>query len=159
MVAQSTSKSVTPGWKPYDLDYYAQELVLEFRNTKDVLNESHKMRMTVAYGLERFWGEHLRLEREKSEKAKYWKAVWKKLARILGDAGMQDFPDDEIKSNNPDKDKRKKEETQNIREMSRKIWSMSLEDQRVALMVLTQFCDSLVWWTQRYKTKGDKDHD
>jgi hypothetical protein len=159
MVAQSTSKSVTPGWKPYDLDYYAQELVLEFRNTKDVLNESHKMRMTVAYGLERFWGEHLRLEREKSEKAKYWKAVWKKLARILGDAGMQDFPDDEIKSNNPDKDKRKKEATQNIREMSRKIWSMSLEDQRVALMVLTQFCDSLVWWTQRYKTKGDKDHD
>ena len=159
MVAQSTSKSVTPGWKPYDLDYYAQELVLEFRNTKDVLNESHKMRMTVAYGLERFWGEHLRLEREKSEKAKYWKAVWKKLARILGDAGMQDFPDDEIKSNNPDKDKRKKEETQNIREMSRKIWSMSLEDKRVALMVLTQFCDSLVWWTQRYKTKGDKDHD
>ena len=36
---------------------------------------------------------------------------------------------------------------------------MPLEDQRVALMVLTQLCDSLVWWTQRYKIKGEKDHD
>jgi Fe-S cluster assembly scaffold protein SufB len=130
----------TPGWKPYDLDYYAQQLVLRFRDTKDVLNESHKMRMTVAYGLERFWGEHLRLERDKPDKAKYWKA-------------------DEVKSNSSDKEKRKQEETEKIRNMSQKIWSMSLEDQRVALMVLTQFCDSLVWWTQRYKTKGDKDND
>ena len=38
-------------WKPYDLDYYAQKLVLENRDKKNVLNESHKMRMTVAYGL------------------------------------------------------------------------------------------------------------
>jgi len=149
----------TPGWKPYDLDYYAQQLVLRFRDTKDVLNESHKMRMTVAYGLERFWGEHLRLERDKSDKAKYWKAVWQKLAEILIDAGMQNFPNDEVTSNNSDKEKRKQEETEKIRNMSQKIWSMSLEDQRVALMVLTQFCDSLVWWTQRYKTKGDKDND
>lgn len=159
MATQSTSKSAIPGWKPYDLDYYAQELILEFRNTKDVLNESHKMRMTVAYGLERFWGEHLRLEREKSEKAKYWKAVWKKLADILRDAGMTNFPDDDVKSNNPDKKKKQEEEKENIKTMAKKIWSMPLEDQRVALMVLTQFCDSLVWWTQRYKTKGDKDND
>jgi hypothetical protein len=78
-----TNTSNTVGWRPYDLDYYAQELVLKFRNTNDVLNESHKMRMTVAYGLERFWGEHLRLEREKSEKAKYWLAVWQKLHEIV----------------------------------------------------------------------------
>jgi len=142
----------TPGWKPYDLDYYAQQLVLRFRDTKDVLNESHKMRMTVAYGLERFWGEHLRLERDKPDKAKYWRAVWQKLAEILIDAGMQNFPNDEVKSNSSDKEKGKQEETEKIRNMSQKIWSMSLEDQRVALMVLTQFCDSLVWWTQRYKT-------
>jgi len=141
----------TPGWKPYDLDYYAQQLVLRFRDTKDVLNESHKMRMTVAYGLERFWGEHLRLERDKPDKAKYWRAVWQKLAEILIDAGMQNFPNDEVKSNSSDKEKGKQEETEKIRNMSQKIWSMSLEDQRVALMVLTQFCDSLVWWTQRYK--------
>lgn len=152
---------MTTGWKPYDLDYYAQELVLEFRNTKDVLNESHKMRMTVAYGLERFWGEHLRLQRDKSTKTKadYWKAVWKKLSNILRDSGMKDFPNDEIKSNNPNEKEKKEEEKNQIKEMARKIWLMPLEDQRVALMVLTQLCDSLVWWTQRYKIKGEKDHD
>lgn len=155
MTTQSDAKLSTPGWQPYDLDYYAQELVLEFRDTKDVLNESHKMRMTIAYGLERFWGEHLRLKRDKSEKAQYWKAVWNKLHEILHDAGMENFPNDDVTSQNPDKKKRKEEETKKIKEMARKLWSMPLDDQRVALMVLTQFCDSLVWWTQRYKTKGE----
>lgn len=159
MTTQTSTKSETLGWKPYDLDYYAQELVLDFRNTKDVLNESHKMRMTIAYGLERFWGEQLRLEREKPAKAKYWKAVWEKLAEILHDAGMKNFPNDDVKSNNPDERKRKEEEKQKIKEMAAKIWSLPLDDQRVALLVLTQFCDSLVWWTQRYKTKGERDND
>ena len=159
MTTTPRTKSSTPGWQPYDLDYYAQEIVLEFRNIKDVLNESHKMRMTIAYGLERFWGEHLRLEREKPAKAKYWKAVWEKLHKILHDAGMENFPNDAVKSSNPDKEKRKEEERQKIKEMAKKIWSMSLNDQRVALMVLTQFCDSLVWWTQRYKTKGEQNDD
>lgn len=155
MTIESSTQSNTAGWQPYDLDYHAQELVLEFRDTKDVLNESHKMRMTIAYGLERFWGEHLRLERDKGDKAKYWKAVWQKLSDILHEAGMNEFPNDDVKSNNPHKEKRKEEESQKIKEMAKKIWSMSLDDQRIALMVLTQFCDSLVWWTQRYKTKGE----
>jgi hypothetical protein len=143
------------GWRPYDLDFYAQELVLEFRNDKDVLNESHKMRMTIAYGLERFWGEHLRLEKEKPDKAKYWLAVWKKLHEILDDAGVT-LPNDNVKSSLPDKDpKKKEEEKQKIQKMAKDLWSMPLADQRVALMVLTQLCDSLVWWTQRYKVKGD----
>lgn len=42
-------------WQAYSLDRIAQELVIRYRH-QDVLNESHKMRMTVAYGLERFWG-------------------------------------------------------------------------------------------------------
>lgn len=153
MTTISNMKSSTPGWQPYDLDYYAQEIVREYRDVKDVLNESHKMRMTVAYGLERFWGEHLRLERDKSDKsqakAKYWKAVWKKLCEILRDAGLEKFPDDNVQSSNLN------EQTQKIKEVAHQIWSMPLDDQRVALMVLTQFCDSLVWWTQRYKTKGE----
>jgi hypothetical protein len=36
------------------------------------------------------------------------------------------------------------------------LWRFSEEhpdDQRVALAVLTQLCDCLVWWTQRYKSK------
>lgn len=130
------------GWRPYDLDYYAQELVLEFRNTKDVLNESHKMRMTIAYGLERFWGEHLRLKDKEQKKSDYWKSVWKKLHDILDDAGIK-LPNDNVNS------------TDDIKAMAKSLWSMPLADQRVALMVLTQLCDSLVWWTQRYKVKGD----
>jgi hypothetical protein len=133
------------------------DILLEFRddqeNTKDVLNESYKMRMTIAYGLERFWGEHLRLERDSSRKsqakAKYWKGVWKKLYEILHDAGLESFPDGNVTSNNSDEQKQK------IKDMAHRIWTMTLDDQRIALMVLTQFCDSLVWWTQRYKTKGD----
>ncbi len=142
-----TDKSSNAGWRPYDLDYYAQELVLEFRDTKnkkdnDVLNESHKMRMTIAYGLERFWGEHLRLEGKEQKKSNYWKKVWEKLHDILHDAEIK-LPNDSVNS------------TDDIKAMAKAIWSMPLGDQRVALMVLTQFCDSLVWWTQRYKVKGD----
>jgi len=137
-----TNTSNANGWRPYDLDYYAQELVLEFRNTKDVLNESHKMRMTIAYGLERFWGEHLRLKGKEQKKSDYWKQVWEKLHSILDEAGIK-LPNDNVNS------------TDDIKAMAKAIWSMPLADQRVALMVLTQLCDSLVWWTQRYKVKGD----
>lgn len=159
-----TTVSNTPGWQPYDLDYYAQEIVLEFCDKKNVLNESHKMRMTVAYGLERFWGEHLRLQpkenderrysekdRENANKSKYWKAVWKKVYEILRDAGLEKFPDGNVDFSKPDEQKKR------IKEIAHQIWSMPLNDQRVALMVLTQFCDSLVWWTQRYKTKVEQD--
>ena len=142
-----TDKSSDAGWQPYHLDHYAQELVLEFRDKKDkkdndVLNESHKMRMTIAYGLERFWGEHLRLKDKEPKKSDYWKKVWKKLHDILGDSGIK-LPNDNVNS------------TDDIKAMTKAIWSLPLADQRVALMVLTQFCDSLVWWTQRYKVKGD----
>jgi hypothetical protein len=138
-MTQSPNPKELTGWKPYDLDYYAQELVLKHRDKKNVLNESHKMRMAVAYGLERFWGEHLRLRRESASKSQYWKDIWDKLAEILKQAGI-DLPNDEIK-----------DETQKIQAMAKKIWSMPIEEQRVALMILTQFCDALVWWTQRYK--------
>lgn len=130
-------------WKPYNLDYYAQEIVLKHRDQKNVLNESHKMRMAVAYGLERFWGEHLRLRRESPSKSQYWKDVWDKFAEILKRADV-DLPNDEIPLKN---------DTEKIQKMARKIWSMPIAEQRVALMVLTQFCDALVWWTQRYKKK------
>jgi hypothetical protein len=132
------------GWQPYDLDYYAQELVLDYRDKKNVLNESHKMRMTIAYGLERFWGEHLRLLRENKEeqrnKGKYWQAVWDKLEFILKKGGVN-LPNHSVDPNN----------TQQIKDMAKALWKMPLPEQRVALMVLTQLCDSIVWWTQRYK--------
>ena len=134
------------GWHPYSLDHDAQALVVQFRDRKNILNESHKMRMSVAYGLERFWGEHLRFEREKSPesqgKGEYWKAVWIALAKILASGDIQ-LPDA--------KGAVKFTETKKIQDVAQDIWNMQPEDRQVALMVLTQFCDSLVWWTQRYK--------
>ena len=50
-------------------------------------------------------------------------------------------------------------DTTKIGETSSAIWKMSAEtpdDYRIALTVLTQLCDSLVWWTQRYKKKDKK---
>jgi hypothetical protein len=132
------------GWQPYHLDHYAQKLILKHRDQENVLNETHKMRMTVAYGLERFWGEHLRLQNKEKPKSDYWKDVWDKLAEILEKAGVN-LPNDQLAHNN----------TKAIEKMADKIWSMDLNDQRIALMVLTQFCDSLVWWCQRYKKKKD----
>ncbi len=38
--------------------------------------------------------------------------------------------------------------------MAEKLWKIPLSEQRIALMVLTQLCDSIVWWTQRYKKKS-----
>lgn len=137
-------------WHPYNLDHYAQELVVKFRDKKNVLNESHKMRMAVAYGLERFWGEHLRFERENKQeskdKGKYWKDVWETLAtKILKPTGIE-LPNEAVKFDQTDK----------INDMTQRIWKMSPDDRTIVLMVLTQFCDSLVWWTQRYKQKGEE---
>lgn len=141
-MTQIQDQSAPSNWKPYSLDRYAQQLVLDRRDMKDVLNESHKMRMAVGYGLERFWGEHIRLQRESRDKASYWKAVWDKLADILTETGCAiELPKDTVGS----------EDTVKIKRISGELWDLGIDNQRVALMVLTQFCDALVWWTQRYK--------
>jgi len=49
--------------------------------------------------------------------------------------------------------------TAGIKTMAKKLWDLSLEDQRITLAVLTQLCDCLVWWTQRYKGASDLDTD
>ncbi|MBT9317690.1 hypothetical protein [Leptothoe spongobia] len=140
-----TSNAQSPKWQPYNLDHKAQELVLRFRDN-GVLTESHKMRMAVAYGLERFWGEHLRFESSgDTNKARYWQDVWIALAEILGPTDIT-LPDAECSVGF--------RETEQIRLTAHAIWQMSLDEQRVALMVLTQLCDSLVWWTQRYRIKN-----
>jgi hypothetical protein len=141
-MTQLQDQPTESNWKPYALDRYAQQLVLNRRDLKDVLNESHKMRMAVGYGLERFWGEHIRLQRESRDKASYWKAVWDQLADILEDTGCTiRLPKDTV---GPD-------DTTKIKQISGALWSLEIDEQRIALMVLTQFCDALVWWTQRYK--------
>ncbi|MEM1280740.1 MAG: hypothetical protein AAGG53_12150, partial [Cyanobacteria bacterium P01_H01_bin.152] len=125
----------------YGLDRKAQELVLNAR-TRDPqsLNQSYKMRMATPYGLERFWGEHLRLQGKEQDKADYWKETWDALVEVMNQAGVK-LPNDRVRS----------EDTAQIRAMSNKLWQISVADQRVALAVLTQLCDCIVWWTQRYK--------
>lgn len=125
-------------WKMYEIDRAAHDLILKFRD-KDVLGESHKMRMTTAYGLERFWGEHLRLQRESQDKADFWKATWDELCRIMKQAGIQ-IPNDRVTANST-----------SIKTMTDKLWDFDQEQRKIALAVLIELCDSLVWWTQRYK--------
>jgi len=139
------------GWNEYGLDREAQKLILQFRDD-EVLGEVYKMRTTVAFGLERFWGEHLRLQRSDSKKSRYWKAVWDTLVAILSKASIK-LPNDSIAPDSG-KDKTDPARTNEIKAMANQLWEFSAEqplNQRIALQLLTQLCDSLVWWTQRYK--------
>ena len=129
------------GWKSYDLDREAQQLVLAAKKRDEKsLNQSYKMRMAVAYGLERFWGEHLRLQAKEPEKSQYWKETWDALVGIMEQAGVL-IPNESVNANDVD----------DIQAMSDELWKLQIDEQRVALAVLTQLCDSIVWWTQRYK--------
>ncbi|MBE9040258.1 hypothetical protein IQ235_05555 [Oscillatoriales cyanobacterium LEGE 11467] len=129
------------GWTYYGLDRSAQKLVLDAKERdRQSLNQAFKMREAVVYGLERFWGEHLRLQAKEADKSEYWKETWDVLVQLMKDAGVT-IPNDPVRANETDKVKR----------MAEKLWQVSLEDQRVAMAVLTQLCDCLVWWTQRYK--------
>jgi hypothetical protein len=132
------------GWKSYELDRIAQKLVLVARERDPKsLNQSHKMRMSVAYGLERFWGEHLRLKGREETKSKYWKATWDAFCELMLKVGIK-LPKDNVNA----------EDDKKIQDISTQLWALSLEDQRVAMAVLTQLCDCIVWWTQRYKIGG-----
>ncbi|MBD2626968.1 hypothetical protein [Trichormus variabilis] len=115
-------------WEDFSLDKIAHNLVYEYRNDdKETVNQVHKMRTTVAYGLERFWGEHQRLNGRKSA---YWKDTWNKLVEIMGQAEIT------VPNNAQD------------------LWDSEVfppKYRKVTLAILTQLCDSMVWWTQRYK--------
>jgi hypothetical protein len=129
-------------WDSYGLDQIAQRLVLAAKQRdEDSLNQSYKMRMATAYGLERFWGEHLRLERKEPEKSQYWKETWNALVEVMQRAGIV-IPNDSVSAAN----------VSSIQTMSERLWNITLQDQRLALAVLTQLCDCIVWWTQRYKS-------
>lgn len=133
-------------WQSYELDRAAQKLVLDARERDPKsLNQSHNMRMAVAYGLERFWGEHLRLKGKEENKSIFWKETWNALQKLMHKAGVV-IPNDLVQHNNIGQ----------IQSMSEKLWALPLEDQRIAIAVLTQLCDCLVWWTQRYKVRESR---
>jgi hypothetical protein len=140
------------GWHPYDLDRIAQDLVMKARDLdagnqsgQDCFKESQKMRTTAAYGLERFWGEYLRYQSKgEIKKAQYWKHTWYEFRKIMEKTGINlpTYPDD-VKN------------TEAVREKAKELWRLDIRDQRASLAVLTQFCDCLVWWTQRLKPLKD----
>jgi hypothetical protein len=120
-------------WEPYNLDKIAHDLVCARRNDPDLFNQVFKMRATVAYGLERFWGEGEHLS---GGEAQYWKDTWVKLKEIMEKAGI-DVPNDPID------------------QQITRLWIDSpdaRENRKVTLAVLTQLCDCMIWWTQRYKS-------
>jgi len=150
------------GWNRFELDKHAQEIVLAARQRDRTarqtgtdskfssLNQAHKMRTTCAFGLERFWGEHLRLKGSANEsdriKADFIADTWKALTlKILPTAGIH-LPS-EVLPNDRDED--------TIRAVSAKIWKLDNYDRVVALAVLTNLCDAIVWWTQRLKTSRE----
>jgi hypothetical protein len=140
-------------WNSYGLDQIAQDLVLKaLKRDGKSLNQSYKMRMAVSFGLERFWGEHLRLgannkKQAEIDKAQFWKDTWDELVKVMAKAGVT-IPNDSVSVTNVDQ----------VRAMSEKLWKLEIDEQRVSLAVLTQLCDCIVWWTQRYKV-GREDGD
>jgi hypothetical protein len=140
------------GWHPFDLDHLAQRIVLAARKRDDKsLNQAYKLRASCAYGLERFWGEHLRLNGAKSNqedqnKAAFVADVWKALSvELLPKAGIQ-LPV-EVLSNSQNE--------QQIQIVADRLWDLNSYDRQVALAVLTNLCDAVVWWTQRLKGGSD----
>jgi len=114
----------------YGLDESARCLVKN--QTESSQKQVYKMRAAVAYGLERFWGESMRLQDKEPDKAEYWRSVWNKLADILQPANIA-LP-----------------RHQDVQPQANSLWNLEKEDRQIALAVLTQLCDCLVWWTQRY---------
>ena len=122
-------------WELYNLDQTAHDLVFDFRTT-EARSQAYKMRAAVAYGLERFWGEQLRLD---GDKARFWQRTWESLSDIMGRAGVA-LPT--IDANPED------------------LWNFPIEQRKVTLAVLMQLCDSIVWWTQRKNgTENDNGED
>lgn len=125
----------------YSLDQKAHDLVLEFRDT-GTLKQVFKMRSTAVYGLERFWGEPLRLE---GDEARYWRRTWDVLREIVNLAGVV-LPNSSTDTIT----------TAQIRTITEELWNAEkIEQRQVSLAVLVQLCDAMVWWTQRYKTAND----
>jgi hypothetical protein len=140
-------------WHPYGLDQIAHRLVrraLEIDEDARIegnpcLREAYEMQKAVAYGLERFWGESMRHEGTQAKNATYWQATWVKLVEIMGTADVV-LPND-----------------RDAELMSKKLWGdlaldgtengvkLTHENRQLALAVLMQLCDCMVWWTQRYK--------
>lgn len=129
-------------WHPYDLDHLALEIVLKARKLDpDSLNQAYKMRAACSYGLERFWGEHLRLKEKEPAKAQFVADVWTGFVGIMAKAGVS-LPAAMLSN---------QESEAAIQSVAEQLWRMKPKEQQAPLAVLTALCDAVVWWTQRLK--------
>lgn len=78
--------------------------------------------------------------KKEPEKSIYWQETWDSLVEIMKKAQVE-IPNDPVNVDSPTA----------IETMSKKLWDLDLDTQRISLAVLTQLCDCIVWWTQRYK--------
>ena len=142
-------------WQPYRIDDCARQVVLQAlqRDPKgESLSQVFKMRVTCAYGLERFWGEYLRLKQKPAErnKAEIIYDTWRFMSEeILADTGI-DLPFD------PDLDPSARGNQQAVRNSLEKFWELRTTQPyqaQVALSVLTTFCEAIIWWKNRLSVK------
>lgn len=147
-------------WQPYELDHIAQAIVWNARKNdlkiraqpttkiSESLNHVYKMRANCAYGLERFWGDQLRLNAkpEDAYKAELVAATWSAFVQLMGRAKIQ-IPNAAV---DPGKENE-------IERMVDALWNLGTEQTQASLAVLTNLCDALIWWTQRLKLPKAKE--
>ncbi|WP_146134525.1 hypothetical protein [Aphanothece minutissima] len=136
-------------WQPYPIDDCARQVVehaIQRDSSRKSLNQVFKMRFTCAYGLERFWGEYLRLKSGSAvdqNKAEIILDTWRFLqADILRGTGIELPLDDALNVN----------DASAVNESLSSIWQLRTAHPRqaqVVLAVLTNFCEAIIWWKNR----------
>ncbi|MFP4413261.1 hypothetical protein [Coleofasciculus sp.] len=132
-------------FEAYKLDKIAHDLVFEHCD-KGAHSQVYKMRTTASLGLERFWGEQLRLYDKRKDiyyptaASNYWAETWQRFCEILSPAGIE-LPSEKLEPTDKDA----------IKRITDYLWAFDQKQRKVALAVLIQLCDCMVWWSQRYK--------
>jgi len=136
-------------WQPYGVDDCAQQVILDAIKrdpTLKSLNQVFKMRTTCAYGLERFWGEFLRLRN--GTEAEILRSLiihdtWTALRnRLLKDTGIMLPYDPKLNLANQE----------DVRQSLEKLWEIRTQNPKEAqlvLAILVSFCEAIIWWKNR----------
>jgi hypothetical protein len=146
-------------WQPYGLDDCAQKVVLDaIRRDPSCksLRQVFKMRTTCAYGLERFWGEYLRLSNGNQSDVMQSRIIldtWRALKdQILDGTGIS-LPYD------PNLDLSNKND---VSQSLAKLWELRAHNPKqiqVVLAILVSFCEAIIWWKNRLAPGSLTDND